>query len=319
MTHLQASAPSDLWTGEYRAYDHPNSGDDGDGFVSSSESELDDDSSGSENSDDENEGQAAAADAGPEEEEQELRYDTDGSMHSFSAFTEYYGPEEGARLWEFAAVARPASAASSSSLQPKRDKQPHHSHRRSSQRSHNGSRPSHSSGSSMRNSSQMEPPWSRFVAMQTTGKAPLDDRDPRIAAAFQSFLEAEAEANALREKEQGRAQVAALGQALETRRVKSTVILMLGHLLCAIHLGSFNSLLLLMPMMLLSVAFNFECRLSFVYDHTATSHFSHISPHFLSAHAVEPNRLAERSEGSVHWEMGGRYKSIPPTAASFAC
>ena len=260
LPHQQASAPSDLWTGEYRAYDHPNSGDDGDGFVSSSESEFDDDSSGSENSDDENESQAA--DAGPEEEEEEeLRYDTDGSMHSFSAFTEYYGPEEGARLWEFAAVARPASAAPSSSLQPKKEKQPHHSHRRSSQRSHNGSRPSHSGGSSMRNSSQMEPPWSRFVALQkrTTGKTPLDDRDPRIAAAFQSFLEAEAEANALREKEQGRAQVAALGQALETRRVKSTVILMLGHLLLVVW-NIFRILRFFpffLPIILLSLSFNF--------------------------------------------------------------
>jgi hypothetical protein len=229
MQAQQATASNDLWTGEYRAYDHPNGGG-GDGVGSSSESELGDDSSSSETSDENDDQAAAAAQQGPVEDQEELRYDTDGSTHTLSAFTEYYGPEEGARLWEFAAIARPAAtsgpfapSSSSSSRDPMKEKHLHESGKTSSRRTHRNE--SRAGGGAMR-SRPMEPPaWSRFVALQqrTTGNAPMDDRDPRIAAAFQSFLEAEAEANALKEKEQGRARVAALEQALETRRVKSPV------------------------------------------------------------------------------------------------
>jgi hypothetical protein len=178
---------SGLWTGEYHAY----------GASSSEESDFDDD--------DEDEGDEEGGGEGGEKEEgsEELRYDADGSVHSARAFADYYGPDEGARAWAAATVARPAKAAA--------EHLPRESRRRRRRRDSKRRAP-------------VEPPWARFAELQrrTTGSAPTDGSDSRVAAAFAAFLLAEAEANAL-EAEQEEAHAAARAQTLQTRRVKSPV------------------------------------------------------------------------------------------------
>jgi hypothetical protein len=174
---------SGLWTGEYHAY----------GASSTEESDLDDDDEG----DEEGGGEGGEKEEGSEE----LRVDADGSVHSARAFADYYGPDEAARAWAAATVARPAKAAA--------EHHPHESHRRRQD---------------SKRRALFEPPWARFAELQrrTTGLAPTDGSDSRVAAAFAAFLLAEAEANAL-EAEQEEAHAAARAQTLQTRRVKSPV------------------------------------------------------------------------------------------------